>query len=91
MTWRSYLVLADKEDAHETVPLLKIDGGWWVSGLHADDTGLDLGWGTEVVLSDLHDVLHLGKKLDVDTQTAVQRITRLGDQTKSKLALEHQN
>lgn len=86
-----YLVLADKQDAHETIPLLEINRGWGVSGLHADNTGLDLGWGTEVVLADLHDMLNLGKELDVNTKTTVQRIAGLGNKAKSEFTLEHEN
>ena len=85
------LVLAREGETHETVPFHEVDGRGRVVRLEADDGGLDLGRGTEIVLANLHDMGGLAEELSVDGKTAVQGIVGFSDETKREFALEHEN
>ena len=74
----------------KAIPLLEVDWGRGVDWLDLDDARLDLWGRAEVVLADLHDVGDLRQQLGVDGEAAVELVTRLGDETKGELALEHE-
>lgn len=85
------LVLTQESDSRETIPFAEVDRWRRIPRLNAHHTGLDLWWGSEVVLAHLHDHVDTGQELCVYTQPAVEFVTRLGYQTLCKLPLEHEN
>ncbi len=58
---------------------------------NANDARFDLGWWTERVARDLHDVIDLGVELDVGRETTPKIVTWAGNESQSKFTLEHEN
>lgn len=85
------LVLAQKRNPRETIPLGEVDRRRWITRLNAHHTRFDLWRRPEVVLAHFHQHVHTRQQLRIDAQTTEQFIARLGHQTLGELALEHEH
>merc|ERR1719187_2493289 len=85
------LILPDEANPGESVPLGEVDGGRRVAGLYSHHAALNLWRWSEVVLANLHEMIHPCEELGVDGKPAVEFVSRLGHQSLSELALEHEN
>merc|ERR1712168_1016990 len=87
---RYSFVFPYEDDTNKTVPFLKIDWWRWVLRFDAHHGRLDFRRGTEIVLTDFHEMVDTCEELCVQRETTVEFVTGFGHEAHRKLSLEHE-